>query len=68
MISYLGIISVINLSLGIQECCCTIRKYLVIRIWIVLVIGSFIEVKLQLNSQCVVANCNHICVMLYVCN
>ncbi len=59
----------IDLSLGIQECHCTIKKYLVKKISIVLVVGSFTEVELQLNRQCVVvANCNHICVMLEVCS
>jgi len=60
---------VIDLNLGIEKCHCTIKKYLVTRIWIVLVARSFIEVELQLDRQCVVvANCNHICVMLGVCN
>ncbi len=57
-----------DLSLDIEKCCCTIKKYLVTRIWIVLVAGSSIEVELELNRQCVVANCNHICVMLEVCS
>jgi hypothetical protein len=39
---------VVDLNLVTEGCHCTIKKYIVTRIWIVLAINSLIEVELHL--------------------
>jgi hypothetical protein len=42
----------VGLSLVSEKCHCTIRTYIVEMTWIVMVVGNFIEVELQLMRQC----------------